>query len=232
MAGKTISVVCPAYYDEKNIGPLVKRCLKVLPWHFEDFEIIVVEDGSPDGTGEEIDRLAAEDSRVKAMHHETNLGHGAALKTGIRVARFELVALMDGDGQYDPLDLPAMAAMLENADLVQGRRVSYPNGHVRYVVSKVYNIVARVLLKSQFKDLGCSIKVMERSVAELIAPECPGIFMQGELVLRAAAAGYRVCEADVMCYPRRYGKSTSLALKNVLPMGKDMLRLFAESRKK
>lgn len=232
MAGRTISVVCPAYYDEKNIGPLVKRCLKVLPWHFDEFEIIIVEDGSPDDTGAEIDRLAAEDSRVRTFHHGTNLGHGAALKTGIRESRFEIVALMDGDGQYDPLDLPAMAAMLGDADLVQGRRVSYPNGRVRYFISKTYNLVARTLLKSCIRDLGCSIKVMERSVAELVAPECSGIFMQGELVLRACAAGYRVREAEVMCYPRRYGKSTSLKMKNVLLMGRDMLKLFAESRKK
>lgn len=227
---KSLSLICPAYYDEKNIGPLVKRCLRALPHYFSDFEIIIVEDGSPDGTCAVVDELAAQDARVRGFHHSKNMGHGAALKTGIRESRFELVALMDGDGQYEPLDLPAMAAELETADLAQGRRVSYPNGRARYAVSRVYNMVVRLLFGAGFSDLGCSIKVMKRTVAEEVAPGCEGIFMQGELVLRAASEGFVVKEKDVMCYPRKHGRSSSLKLKNVAAMGADMLKLFFKLR--
>jgi len=222
-----LSVICPAYNDEKNIGPLAERILEVLSPVCGGLEIVLVEDGSPDGTGRAVDALAAEFPQVRAFHHERNMGHGAALKTGFRNSRFPFVAFMDGDGQYDPLDVPAMLARLARADAVQGRRIEYPNGWRRLLLSKFYNFVVRWYFGAPFRDLGCSIKVLKRDVVERCLPECDGIFMQGELVMRAYFAGYNVEETDVMCYPRASGKSSSLAARHLVRLAADFRKFVA-----
>jgi len=219
-----ISLICPAYYDEANIGPLARNCVGVLRALCSDFEIIIVEDGSPDATGAAADALAREFPEITALHHPRNLGQGAALKTGVKNARFPLIAFMDGDGQYDPEDLPAMLALLDGRHLIQGRRPAYPNGRFRSLLSKSYNIVIRSLFRAPFRDLGCSIKIFRREILDKASPNSDGIFAQGEIVLRAHLAGFGVGEADVKCYPRLGGRSHSLALKNVL-------RMLAEVRK-
>ncbi len=225
MEKPAVSLICPAYHDEKNIGPLVRRCVDVLRPVCREFEIVIVEDGSPDATGRAADELAAELTEVAALHHPRNLGHGAALGTGLRNAVHPVIAFMDGDGQYEPADLPVLLAKLGEYDLVQGRRTKYPNGVPRAVLSKIYNLAVRAAFGAPFSDLGCSIKVFKRDILKKAMPVSDGIFMQGELVVRAFKSGYRVGEEDVSCYPRLSGKSHSLALKNVARMVVEMKRL-------
>jgi len=220
-----VSLICPAYDDEKNIGPLVRRCVESLGQACREFEILIVEDGSPDATGHEADELAAEFPEVAALHHPRNLGQGAALRTGVINAKHPVIAFMDGDGQYEPADLPLLLAKLGGYDLVQGRRRKYPNGVPRAVLSKIYNLAVRAAFGAPFSDIGCSIKVFKREILEKAMPKSDGIFMQGELVVRAYKSGFRVCEADVSCYPRLTGKSHSLALKNVAKMAIEVKRL-------
>ncbi len=225
MEKPAVSLVCPAYHDERNIGPLVRRCVEILRPHCSEFEIIIVEDGSPDGTGAAADRLAVEFPEVSAVHHKRNLGHGAALKSGMKRARMPLIALMDGDAQYEPADLLTMTARIGEFDLVQGRRPKYPNGFLRSCLSRLYNIVVRLVFGAPFSDLGCSIKVFRREALEKALPNSDGIFAQGEFVIRARAAGFKVGEQDVACYPRPSGRSHSLLPKNVLRMLLELIRL-------
>ncbi len=225
-----LSLIFPAYYDENNIGPLVERSLETLAGLCDELEIIIVEDGSPDGTGRVADSLAARHHEVTAVHHEKNRGHGAALKTGIANCSKPIIAFMDGDGQYDPVDLRLMLDLLEDADLVQGRRRVYPNGMKRLLISRFYNLCIRSIFSVPFKDLGCSIKVFRREVAQKCMPEPDGIFAQGELVLRAHYAGFRVVEAPANCYPRKSGRSSSMSPGNVQLLLRDMSRLRSKLR--
>lgn len=229
MEKPSVSLICPAYYDEDNIGPLVRRGIDVLRRFCSEYEVIVVEDGSPDGTGRAAEDLAKEfPGSVRAIHHNRNRGHGAALKSGVHSAKYPVIAMMDGDGQYDPEDLPALVEMLKDFDLVQGRRTSYPNGLPRLALSRMYNVVARISFGAPFHDLGCAIKVMKKEVAEKALPKGNGIFAQGELVLRAHRAGFRIGEATVVCYPRKGGRSNSMKLKNIIKMFAEMIRLKAD----
>ena len=223
-----VSLICPAYYDEANIGPLVRRSLDALRPICGRLEVVIVEDGSPDDTGRVVDELAGEYSEVVVLHHAKNRGHGAALKTGLKKSTMPYIAFMDGDGQYEPADLVDMISRLDGADFVQGRRVSYPNGSLRLLLSRIYNAVVRTIFGVPFRDLGCSIKVFKRSVIEKVWPESDGIFAQGELVLKARRAGFMVVEADVECYARKSGVSSSMAPKNVARMIRDILKLKAE----
>ena len=225
----SVSLICPAYYDEDNIGPLVRRNVEALRAVCAEFEIIVVEDGSPDGTGRAVESLAAEfPGTVVAVHHNRNRGHGAALKTGFRFAKYPVIAMMDGDGQYDPADLPGLVAMLGTLDLVQGRRANYPNGPLRAALSRIYNMVIRALFHVPFRDLGCGIKAMKREVLEKSLPKGDGIFAQGELVLRAHAAGFRTGEAQVASFPRKHGRSSSIKIRNVVRLPIEIMRLKSE----
>ena len=220
-----LSLICPVYYDENNIGPLVARSMDVLKPVCGELEILIVDDGSPDGSGRMADELSVLYKEVTALHHEQNLGHGAALKTGIRASRMPALALMDGDGQYDPADLPPMLELLDEYHLVQGRRPVYPNGRLRLAISRIYNMSARTLFNVPFTDLGCSLKVFKRETVGNDLPEGDGIFMQGELVLRAHFRGLKIREMDVSCFPRESGRSSSVTLKNTALLLRDMLRL-------
>jgi len=215
---KNISMVFPAYFDEKNISKIVEKSIKALREIAGEFEIIIVEDGSPDSTGYEADLLSKKYDFVRALHHKKNEGHGAAIKTGMKEAKYELVVLMDGDGQYEPEDMKKMLVKMETCDLVQGRRIAYPNGVMRYYFSKIYNLSLRIMLKSRLRDLGCSIKMVRKEIIEDIWPQSNGIFAQGELVMRAVKKGYRVDECDVLSYPRESGKSNSMKLRNIMIM--------------
>ncbi len=230
MRYEAVSVICPAYHDEANIGPLVLRCLDVLGPICGALEIIIVEDGSPDGTAAAADALAARHPEVTALHHEKNRGHGGAISTGLARAAHPLIAVMDGDGQYDPGDLPAMLDMLlAGADVVQGRRARYPNGPARAAMSWAYNAMARALFRSPARDLGCGIKALKRDALQSVAPpSTDGIFMQGELVIRMSLAGRRVEESTVSCAPRRSGRSSSISSANLKILYKDLKRFRKE----
>ena len=133
---ESISVFFPAYNDEHTIGGLVRKTLAFLPEHFEDYEVIAVNDGSRDGTGAILEQLRSEfPERFRVVTHETNLGYGGALQSGFAAARKDLVFYTDGDGQYDPLELRSLIRLMAPVRRLRERiqagsqRPLAPDGH-------------------------------------------------------------------------------------------------------
>jgi|YNPNPStandDraft_1061719.scaffolds.fasta_scaffold19634_2 glycosyltransferase involved in cell wall biosynthesis len=222
-----ISFFCPAYYDEKNIETVVHKALRVLSEHANEYEILIVEDGSPDNTAQVADELAARHERVRVIHHPRNKGYGAALQTGFKHANmYEYVCFTDGDNQFDFNEIVKMIPLLDDYDVVISYRITKPYGIVRKAISKVYNLMVRFLFKMPFRDVNSSLKIFKREVIDSISIESVSPFVDPEILVKAQRLGYRINEVGILSYPRLYGRASSVKPKNILATLRDMFRLW------
>src|SRR5215471_1370559 len=137
----SLSIFFPAYNDGGTIASMVIRTVKTAAELTPDFEVIVVDDGSADGTADIADELAHTYPQVRAVHHPINRDYGAALQTGFRTATKELIFYTDGDAQYDPTELTALWNRMESADLVNGFKISRADPLHRIVIGRVYHYI-------------------------------------------------------------------------------------------
>jgi len=161
-----ISVVVPAYNEVESLPPLFAELRDALAATGRSWELIVVDDGSTDGSRELIEREAEQDDRVRAFVLERNAGQSAALAAGLGRVRGDIVVTLDADLQNDPADLPKLLAALANADVVSGVRAKRQDTWVRLVSSRIANAVRRGVLKDPVTDIGCSFKAYRREVLE------------------------------------------------------------------
>src|SRR6476659_5377966 len=165
IAMRTLSIVVPVKDERDNVEPLYRQVKDVLRDGFA-WEVVYVDDGSTDGTFDELTKLSGLDSRVKVVRLRRNFGQAAAMQAGIDAASGELVATMDGDLQNDPADVPLLVAKLdEGYDMVLGERAKRRDNALRTVVSKAANALIRKVTKIPFRDFGCTLRVMRCDVA-------------------------------------------------------------------
>ena len=204
----SIYFFCPAYKDEGNLEGVVSAAIAILSEEAGDFRITIVEDGSPDKTGELADRLAGKHKNVRVIHHPVNRGYGEALKTGFTDpgrSGYDLVFYTDGDGQFDIGELKKLLPMMKDNDVVIGYRANRVEDWRRKFQSWVYNSLTRAMTGLRFRDFNCSFKLFKREVLEHIDIEFPSVFIDSELVIKAALAGYRIAETGVTHYRRAEG---------------------------
>ena len=227
-----ISFFCPAYYDEKNIRTVVEKAVDVLEKHAGNYEILVVEDGSPDDTARVADELSKKYDKVRVIHHPTNRGYGAALKTGFEnVDMYPFVCFTDGDNQFDFYDIIKMIPLLEDYDAVISYRLTKAYGVVRKGISSGYNLLVRALFGIPFRDVNSSLKIFRREVIDSIEIESTSPFVDPEILVKAHALGFRINEVGILSYPRQHGRSSSLKPMNILSAVRDMFRLWWRTRK-
>jgi len=219
-----ISFFCPAYYDAGNIAQVVEKCIKLFSEICEDYEIVIVNDGSPDNTGEVIDGLSRRYDKVKAVHHERNLGYSEALRTGFRNAsKFEFILFTDGDDQYDIGNFRKMLSHMDNYDAVITYRVKNANSFARQVISRAFNMALKILFREPFRDLSSSFRLVRRSALNKVTLRSESIFLAVELILKLHKNKFRIKEIPIESHKRLSGRSTSLLPKNFAGAIKDML---------
>lgn len=201
---RTLSIVVPVKDERENIDPLYRQVKDVLR-DAVVWELIYVDDGSTDGTFDELNRLAELDSRVKVVRLRRNFGQSAAMQAGIDAAAGELVATMDGDLQNDPADLIPMVAKLdEGFDMVLGERVDRKDNLLRKIPSRIANFIIRKIAKIPFRDFGCTIRVIKSDVAR-------NLRIYGEMhrfiPVLARNVGATIAQVPVRHHPRKAGKS-------------------------
>jgi glycosyltransferase involved in cell wall biosynthesis len=205
----SLSVFFPAYYDEHNIPKVVTAALGAIrEIGIEDFEIIIVEDGSPDRTGEVADELAARHEKVRVIHHETNRGYGAALRTGFLTAEKDYVFYTDGDNQFDLQELKKFVALTPYTDIVSGFRIKKQYSNYRKLTSSVYNFILRILFDIHDRDVDCAFKLYPTELFRRIELESRDAFIDAEIAIKARLLGYRSTEVGVTHLPRVDGIST------------------------
>jgi dolichol-phosphate mannosyltransferase len=202
-----VSVVVPVRNEAGNLAPLIAEIEAALA-PVGPFEIVYVNDGSTDGTSDELARLAQTRPHLRIVAHAQSCGQSAAVRTGVRAARAPIVCTLDGDGQNDPAFLPAMIALLEQmgpgCGLVQGQRVGRKDTAFKRLQSRVANSVRRLMLKDGTRDTGCGLKCFRRE-AYLALPYFDALhrFMPALVQREGYALGY----VDVIDRPRLTGVS-------------------------
>jgi glycosyltransferase involved in cell wall biosynthesis len=207
-----LSYFFPAHNEEANVGALVEEALAALPALAEEFEIIVVDDGSRDATPAIADRLAiAQPGVVRVVHHPTNLGYGAALRSGFRAARFDLVCFTDGDRQFRVADLARLTTRLQapdSPDAVVGFRLRRADPPIRALYARLYWLANRVWFGLRVRDIDCACKLFRRAALEDLRVESGGAFFSAELLIKLRASGRTVVEVGVPHHARTAGSPT------------------------
>ena len=224
-----LSYFFPAHNEEANLRGLVDEALEMLPGLAETFEIIIVNDGSRDTTGSIADELvASHPGVVRAVHHPTNLGYGAALLSGFRAARHDLVAFTDGDRQFRVADLGRLTERLaapDHPDIVVGYRIKRADPLVRTLYARAYRFANFVWFRLRVRDVDCACKLFRRAALEGVAVESSGAFFSAELMIKLSAAGRTIAEAGVPHHPRTAGSATGAKPSVILRAVRDFWRL-------
>jgi len=230
-----LSYFFPAHDEEANLEALVEEALAELPRLAGRFEIIIVDDGSHDATPAIADRLAAaHPGIVRAVHHPTNLGYGAALRSGFRAAAHGVVCFTDGDRQFRVADLGRLIARLgaeDRPDVVVGYRIRRADPPIRTVYARLYRFASRVWFGLAVRDVDCACKLFRRAALDGIQVESGGAFFSAELLIKLRASGRTIAEVGVPHYPRTAGSPTGARLGVIRRAVKDFwslrLRMWA-----
>jgi len=200
-----ISVIIPAYNEEQALPALLDKLVGMFKREERSVEVVIVDDGSTDGTGLTADRLAAEyGDMVRSLHHIVNKGKSLALRTGFENSLGQIVVMLDADMQYDPEELPKFLALIKNGyDVVNGWRDFSKYPLQKRVSSKIYNFLVRRLIGNSGHDCNCGFKVFRREVLERIELR-KGLHRYVAAI--ASNMGYKVGEVKVKLYPRKGGE--------------------------
>lgn len=223
----TISAVLPALNEEENIETATLRLAEVLgSLSLKDWEVIIVDDGSTDRTGEIADRLVAEDpAHIRVFHHNPNLGYAQALKTGFTSARHQLIFYTDSDNQFDVREIKHLLPLIEDADIVNGFRIYRFDPLTRLVLSWGFNLLVRIMFRIKVRDIDCAFKLFRREVFDKVTIESKKFFVDAEVLAKAKYFGFRTVEIGVRHYPRPAGRS-SVRPSHVLSTLRELARIW------
>jgi glycosyltransferase involved in cell wall biosynthesis len=224
-----LSVFFPAYNDSGTIASLVIAAVQTAGALTPDFEVLVINDGSSDATGEIVDEMARIYPQVRAIHHDRNRGYGGALRTGFASATKDWIFYTDGDAQYDPRE---MTRLWERAgpgvDLVNGYKISRSDPLHRIVIGRVYHHAVKTLFGLKVRDVDCDFRLMRRSIFERIHLEKSSGVICLEMMKKITDAGFAIVEVPVHHYHRAYGKSQFFNFRRLFRTAVDVFKLWRE----
>ena len=223
----SLSIFFPAYNDSGTIGSLVIAARRAAASLTPDFEIIVVNDGSPDNTAQIADELARTYPEVRVVHHPVNRGYGAALQTGFAEARKDFVFYTDGDGQYDPSEMTALWPHLtDSVDLVNGYKISRSDPMHRIIIGRIYHHTVKRLFGLPVRDVDCDFRMMRRAIFDRVGLERTSGVICVELMKKIHDAGFRIVEVPVRHYHRAFGRSQFFNFRRLAKTAADVMKLW------
>jgi glycosyltransferase involved in cell wall biosynthesis len=219
----------PAYNEEENVAETARRALdEVGPLVGGSLEVLIVDDGSTDGTPQIADELAAADPRVR-VHHQANRGYGGALRAGFANARGDLIGFSDGDLQFDLREmgrlLDRLADETRRVDVVIGYRLKRRDPPHRIFIAKTYNAIASIVFGLRVRDIDCAMKLFRREVFDGLPLATDSPFLSAELLIKLRARRERIAQVGVTHYPRAAGTNTGASFRKILRTFRDIARL-------
>lgn len=221
----SLSIFFPCYNEESNVERVTRAALAVAGELADDYEIIIVNDGSRDRTGEIAERLAAEHSRVRAIHNRPNRGYGGAVARGLREAAKDWIFFTDGDGQFDLGELPKLIALLDRCDFAVGYRLDRADSWIRKWNAYCWGVLVRLLFGLKLRDIDCAFKLLPKSLVEGIELRSQGALISTELLAKARYRGLRLAEVGVRHYPRIAGKQTGANFRVIARAFRELFQL-------
>jgi glycosyltransferase involved in cell wall biosynthesis len=225
---QSLSVFFPCYNEKDSVRCLTEKAVSVVSEICDDYEVILVDDGSFDGTAEIADQLAQVYSAVRAIHHPQNKGYGAALQSGFRAATKEYVFYTDGDGQFDINELPTLLPLIAKSDIVSGYRLRRQDNLARKINAFCWTTLVCFLFHLKLKDIDCAFKLYKRTIFDHIEMHSTGALIDTEILARAQRKGYTITQIGVHHYPRMAGQQTGANVKVILRAFKELFQLRKE----
>jgi glycosyltransferase involved in cell wall biosynthesis len=225
----SLSIFFPAYNDAGTIASLALIAHMTARTLTDDYEVIVVDDGSPDHTGELLDEMARHFPWLKVVHHPQNRGYGGALRTGFETAAKELVFYTDGDAQYDPRELVRLhEALTPEVDFVNGYKIGRSDPLHRKVIGKAYHLFVRTMFGLRLRDVDCDFRLMRRDVFRKVTLTRSSGVICVELMKKVQDHGFRIAQVPVHHFHRTYGKSQFFNFPRVARTLVDLTRLWLD----
>jgi glycosyltransferase involved in cell wall biosynthesis len=223
----SLSIFFPAYNDAGTIPSMVLTAQIAARSLTDDYEIIVINDGSQDHTPDVLAELEKQMPCLRVIHHPQNRGYGAALRTGFASATKEWIFYTDGDAQYSPLEMPVLVeALREGVDVVNGYKISRNDPLIRIILGIIYNTCVKILFGLRLKDVDCDYRLMRRAIFENISLESNTGSICVEMIKKIQDAGYTFAEAPVSHYHRQYGHSQFFNWRRLLRTARHLLSLW------
>lgn len=206
---KSISAFFPAYNDAGTISTMIIRAAQTLTEVTDDYEIIVINDGSTDDTGSVLDEMAKHyPTTLRVFHRTQPSGYGGVLRAGFLAAQKEWVFYTDGDAQYDARELTLLVnAATENVDMVQGYKIKRHDPFHRVIIGVLYQYFVKIIFGLSIRDVDCDFRLMRREIFDHIELESVTGTITFEMVKKIQDAGYKIVEVPVHHWYRQYGQS-------------------------
>lgn len=222
-----LSLVLPAHNEEENIRPVVERAVEVLPRHFQDWEVIVVNDGSRDNTGAIAAELEAErPGHVRLVTHPRNRGYGAALTSGFAAATGDYLMFMDSDRQFDIGDIERLAPFVGLYDIVAGYRIKRNDPWYRFAIGYTFNAIVTVLFGIFLRDIDCGFKIFRAGLLKGMQLTSPGALINTEIHAKANRQGATIVEVGVNHYPRLVGEQSGTKVRTITRAMGETIKLW------
>ncbi len=223
----SISAVFPAYNDGGTIPSMVLTSVLALRQVTDDYEVIVVDDGSRDYTAVVLDELAQRIPELRVIHHPANRGYGSALRAGFAAASKEWVFYTDGDAQYNPLELVALVAALRpGVDVVNGYKIHRHDPLHRIVIGRVYHYLVKFTFGFKLRDVDCDFRLIRRRLFDEVPLESSTGSICLEMVKKFQDQGYVFAEVPVHHYSRQYGVSQFFNVRRLIRTARHLAQLW------
>lgn len=223
-----LSLFFPVYNEEANLKNTVDEAIPILKKVADKFELIIVNDGSRDKTGEIAKQLAQMYPFIRIVTHSSNQGYGMALRSGFYGSKYNWIATIDADGQFDFSEISKLIEKTKNADVIIGYRINRQDSTIRVLFGRGWTFLADLLLGIKVRDVDCSFKLIKKKVIEKISKlqSTRGGMISPELLGKAGKAGFLITEVGVHHYPRKEGKQTGANLKVIFKSFIDLGKLW------
>ncbi len=226
----SLSVFFPCYNEERNVPVMIKKTAAFLPEIAEKYEIIIVNDGSTDGTAQTVKDLKNTYPEVKLVSHDTNLGYGASLRTGFNTAQYEWIFYTDGDAQFDITELKKFVPYTGQYQIILGYRQNRADGWPRAVNARLFKFYIDVLFRLGVRDIDCAFKLMKADLVQSLALFSDGAFISSEYLYKLKKQGVQFKQLPVKHFPRRHGEPTGARPDVIFKALVDAMRLYLKMK--
>jgi glycosyltransferase involved in cell wall biosynthesis len=220
------------YNEEGNIRQVVTSAVSVLSKRCEEFEVIIINDGSRDKTREIAEGIASKDRRIKVVNHEKNQGYGAALRSGFAACKHDIIFQCDGDNQYNLEEIDKLLPHINHFDFVVGYRIKRQDPFYRTLEALWYRFLLWAMFGFKLRDANCAFKLFKKNIMDQLDLESKGAIINGEIFIKARKLGFnKIKEVGVHHYPRKTGKQTGAKPKVLWEALVSIIRLWLVTRK-
>jgi glycosyltransferase involved in cell wall biosynthesis len=221
----SLTIFFPCHNEEENVERVTRQAVEVGRSITDDLEVIIVDDGSSDRTGEIADELAAAIPEVRAVHNRPNRGYGGALQRGFAEASKNWIFYTDGDGQFDMNELPALIPLLEEYDIVSCYRIDRKDPVMRKLNAFAWTMLVNALFRINLRDIDCAFKIYPKPFIDETELLSTGALIDTEMLAKARNRGLAIGQRGVHHYPRTAGEQSGADISVILRAFKELFKL-------